>query len=230
MTHPFRLDPPATRQLIDPERDPVHLGFPQWPRRSQTEHSARRQNTALADRTQRSAPRRTDPPMGARQVVGWPGRGSRQPVPRGPRRPQDIQEAPRRSDHEALRVPEQGDLRSGWAQGHPKPGQIRGQRPAASRTEPGAAGLSGWNEESGPESRVLGQPVLQKRKRTDRSSAEALANDQPLEPRHHDHALSGEWGDHRDCHVKPDLVLICQKSGADTLRLVRLGSHVELGL
>ena len=36
--------------------------------------------------------------MGARQVVGRPGRGSRQPVPRGPRRPQDIQEAPRRSD------------------------------------------------------------------------------------------------------------------------------------
>ena len=35
---------------------------------------------------------------------------------------------------------------------------------------------------------------------------EALANDQPLEPRHHDHALSGEWGDHHDCHVKPDLV------------------------
>ena len=59
---------------------------------------------------------------------------------------------------------------------------------------------------------------------------EALANDQPLEPRHHDHALSGEWGDHHDCHVKPDLVLIYQKSGADTLRLVRLGSHAELGL
>ena len=59
---------------------------------------------------------------------------------------------------------------------------------------------------------------------------EALANDQPLEPRHHDHALSGEWGDHHDCHVKPDLVLIYQKSGADTLRPVRLGSHAELGL
>ena len=51
-----------------------------------------------------------------------------------------------------------------------------------------------------------------------------------LEPRHHDHALSGEWKDHRDCHVRPDLVLIYQKSGADTLRLVRLGSHAELGL
>ena len=59
---------------------------------------------------------------------------------------------------------------------------------------------------------------------------EALANDRPLEPRHHDHALSGEWRDFRDCHVKPDLLLIYQKSGAYTLRLVRLGSHSELGL
>lgn len=58
----------------------------------------------------------------------------------------------------------------------------------------------------------------------------ALANDQPLEPRRHDHALSGEWKDYRDCHVKPDLVLIYQKPDADTLRLVRLGSHSELGL
>ena len=61
------------------------------------------------------------------------------------------------------------------------------------------------------------------------SVVEALANDQPLEPRCHDHALSGEWSDHRDCHVKPDLILIYQKLDADTLRLVRLGSHSELG-
>ena len=60
--------------------------------------------------------------------------------------------------------------------------------------------------------------------------AETLANDRPLEPRHHDHALSGEWRDYRDCHLKPDLLLIYQKSGADVLRLVRLGSHAELGL
>jgi mRNA interferase YafQ len=58
----------------------------------------------------------------------------------------------------------------------------------------------------------------------------ALASDQPLEPRHHDHALSGAWRDFRDCHVKPDLVLIYQKSGADILRLIRFGSHSELGL
>ena len=58
----------------------------------------------------------------------------------------------------------------------------------------------------------------------------ALANDQLLEPRHRDHALTGNWKDHRDCHVKPDLVLIYQKPDADTLRLVRFGSHSELGL
>lgn len=57
-----------------------------------------------------------------------------------------------------------------------------------------------------------------------------LANDQPLEPRYHDHALTGEWKDHRDCHIKPDLVLIYQKVDDDILRLVRLGSHSELGL
>ena len=58
----------------------------------------------------------------------------------------------------------------------------------------------------------------------------ALVADRPLEPRHHDHALSGNWRDHRDCHVKPDLVLIYQKPDPDTLRLVRLGSHSKLGL
>ena len=48
--------------------------------------------------------------------------------------------------------------------------------------------------------------------------------------RHHDHALSGSWTDFRDCHVRPDLVLIYQKPDAKTLRLVRIGSHAELGL
>jgi mRNA interferase YafQ len=56
-----------------------------------------------------------------------------------------------------------------------------------------------------------------------------LAEDQPLEPRYRDHALTGEWHDHRDCHIKPDLVLIYQKPDDDTLRLVRLGSDAELG-
>ena len=59
---------------------------------------------------------------------------------------------------------------------------------------------------------------------------QALANDYPLQPRHHDHALSGQWADFRDCHVRPDLVLIYQKPDARTLRLVRIASHTELGL
>ncbi|MBV9693274.1 MAG: type II toxin-antitoxin system YafQ family toxin, partial [Alphaproteobacteria bacterium] len=42
--------------------------------------------------------------------------------------------------------------------------------------------------------------------------------------------LGGDWKDHRDCHIKPDLVLIYRKPDAKTLELVRLGSHSELSL
>ena len=59
---------------------------------------------------------------------------------------------------------------------------------------------------------------------------ENLANDVVLEAKFRDHALTGDWKDSRDCHVKPDLVLIYQKPDASTLRLVRLGSHSELGI
>ncbi|AMJ63317.1 type II toxin-antitoxin system YafQ family toxin [Bosea sp. PAMC 26642] len=58
----------------------------------------------------------------------------------------------------------------------------------------------------------------------------ALAQDQPLLPRQRDHALTGEWKDHRDCHIRPDLVLIYCKPDEQTLVLVRMGSHSELGL
>ena len=59
---------------------------------------------------------------------------------------------------------------------------------------------------------------------------QALAKDEPLAERYRDHPLTGEWNDHRDCHIKPDLVLIYRKSDAERLQLVRLGSHSELGL
>jgi len=58
----------------------------------------------------------------------------------------------------------------------------------------------------------------------------ALANDQPIDEKHRDHALTGDWKDHRDCHIKPDLLLIYRKPDDDVLQLVRLGSHSELGL
>jgi mRNA interferase YafQ len=57
-----------------------------------------------------------------------------------------------------------------------------------------------------------------------------LAANTALPPRHRDHALTGDWRDHRDCHIKPNLVLIYRKPDAETLELVRLGSHAELSL
>jgi mRNA interferase YafQ len=56
----------------------------------------------------------------------------------------------------------------------------------------------------------------------------ALVTDAPLEPRHVDHALRGSWAGYRDCHIRPDLVLIYAKPDDTTLELVRLGSHSEL--
>jgi mRNA interferase YafQ len=57
-----------------------------------------------------------------------------------------------------------------------------------------------------------------------------LARHNPLPRRNFDHLLTGEWNDHRDCHVRPDLVLIDRKPDDTSLELVRLGSHSELGL
>ena len=57
-----------------------------------------------------------------------------------------------------------------------------------------------------------------------------LAAEVQLPRRNFDHPLSGEWNDHRDCHIKPDLILIYCKPDADSVELVRLGSHSELGL
>jgi len=57
-----------------------------------------------------------------------------------------------------------------------------------------------------------------------------LAADARLPDKYRDHALTGDWADHRDCHIRPDLVLIYRKPDDDTLELVRLGSYSELSL
>ena len=57
-----------------------------------------------------------------------------------------------------------------------------------------------------------------------------LACDEPLTEKHRDHALTGKWNDHRDCHIQPDMVLIYRKPDDGVLQLVRIGSHSELGL
>jgi len=55
-----------------------------------------------------------------------------------------------------------------------------------------------------------------------------LANDGPLQEKHRDHSLGGNWKDHRECHLKPDLLLIYKRIEDHTLRLVRMGSHSQL--
>jgi len=56
----------------------------------------------------------------------------------------------------------------------------------------------------------------------------SLAADLPLHAKHRDHLLSGNWKEHRECHLKPDLLLIYKKPDPGTLWLVRMGSHSEL--
>ena len=59
---------------------------------------------------------------------------------------------------------------------------------------------------------------------------QALAGDEPLAERLHDHPLSNNWQGFRDCHIRPDLILIYAKPDDESLELVRLGSHAELSL
>ncbi len=59
---------------------------------------------------------------------------------------------------------------------------------------------------------------------------ELLLNNELLAEKYKDHSLRGDWSDHRDCHIKPDLVLIYRKPNKKVLQLVRIGSHSELGL
>lgn len=69
------------------------------------------------------------------------------------------------------------------------------------------------------------------RKVLDKLLTQALALlviDKPLPIANRDHPLEGEWKDCRDCHLRPDLLLLYRKHGAEVLQLLRLGSHSEL--
>ena len=56
----------------------------------------------------------------------------------------------------------------------------------------------------------------------------SLVNNIPLAPKYRDHMLHGEWEGSRECHVKPDFLLVYTYVDDDILRLERLGSHAEL--
>ncbi len=56
-----------------------------------------------------------------------------------------------------------------------------------------------------------------------------LADGESLEPKHHDHALKGDYVGFRECHIKPDLLLIYQKQDNKLiLYCLNVGSHSEL--
>ena len=56
----------------------------------------------------------------------------------------------------------------------------------------------------------------------------ALMNGKAMKEKYCDHDLKGNWKGHRECHIKPDLLLIYKKRDNGIIQLVRIGSHSEL--
>ena len=56
-----------------------------------------------------------------------------------------------------------------------------------------------------------------------------LANQETLDEKYHDHALSGDYIDFRECHIKPDWLLVYTVDDEELeLFLFRTGSHSDL--
>lgn len=56
-----------------------------------------------------------------------------------------------------------------------------------------------------------------------------LAIGEPLPEKNRDHALTGKWTGHRECHVQSDWLLVyCVNNDILVLTLTRTGSHSDL--
>ena len=58
-----------------------------------------------------------------------------------------------------------------------------------------------------------------------------IANDGPLPPERLDHSLSGDWMDHRECHIGGDFLLIYRlesRGSYQSIIFVRAGTHSDL--
>ena len=57
-------------------------------------------------------------------------------------------------------------------------------------------------------------------------------NDAPLPPEWKDHALKGQWSNHRECHVGGDFLLVYRIDDSlgpsGTVAFIRTGTHNEL--
>ena len=62
-----------------------------------------------------------------------------------------------------------------------------------------------------------------------RNIIKKLANNEILEAKYKDHKLLGEYAGFRECHIKPDLLLIYKKENkALILVCIAIGSHSDL--
>lgn len=56
-----------------------------------------------------------------------------------------------------------------------------------------------------------------------------LANGERLPEKYKDHALTGDWNGHRECHIQPDWLLIYRiEDDMLILTLARTGTHSDL--
>ncbi len=56
-----------------------------------------------------------------------------------------------------------------------------------------------------------------------------IASEKPLDSKYEDHALSGQYKGHRECHLQPDWLLIYKiDNSVLVLSLTRKGTHSEL--
>lgn len=56
-----------------------------------------------------------------------------------------------------------------------------------------------------------------------------LAAGEPLPEKNRDHALSGNWTGHRECHIQPDWLLLYRlEDDVLVLTLTRTGTHSDL--
>lgn len=57
----------------------------------------------------------------------------------------------------------------------------------------------------------------------------SIAKGETLEARYKDHELKGEWKGYRECHIRPDVLLVYQiQDDVLILLLVDIGSHAQL--
>ena len=58
---------------------------------------------------------------------------------------------------------------------------------------------------------------------------QTLREQKPLDPKHNDHALIGDYTGFRECHIQPDWLLIYLIDGKDLiLTASRTGTHSDL--